>query len=114
MEKEGRKGQVGEGVLLAFGQRSSPYWQDWKRMREEWVLVPTGEEEGEMGLLVGLVQTEPWPAAAVAAHSSALLAFLVVPFCYLHLSPIHRAAAAESLRAAAAGIGIGGVGFLQV
>ena len=114
MEKEGRKGQVGEGVLLTFGRQSSPYWQDRKRMREEWVLVPTGEEEVEMGLLVGLVQTEPWPAAAAAAHSSVHLSFLVVPFCFLLLDPIHRAVAAEILRAAAADIEIGGVGFLLV
>ena len=66
-----------------------------------------------MGQL-GLAQTEPWLAAAVVAHSSALLAFLVVPFCYLHPSPNHRAAAAGILRAAAADIGIVGVGFLQV
>ena len=64
--------------------------------------------------LVDLVQLEPWPAAAVAAHFSALLAFLVVPFCYLHPSPNHRAAGADILRAAAADIGIVGVGFLQV
>ena len=79
------------------------------------MLVPTGEKEAGMGQLVGLVQVaEPQPAAAVAARSSDLLSFLVVPFCYLHPSPIHRAAAAENLRAAAAGIGIGGAGFLQV
>ena len=79
------------------------------------MLVPTGEEEAGMGQLVGLVQVaEPWPAAAVAAHFSVRLAFLVVPFCCLHPSPNHRAAAADILRAAAAGIGIGGVGFLQV
>ena len=83
---------MGEGVLLAFGRRSSPYWQDQKRMREEWVLVPTGEKEVEMGQLVGLAQTEPWLAATAAAHSSVHLSFLVVPFCFLHLDPIHRAA----------------------
>ena len=75
--------------------------------------VPTDEEEAGMGQL-GLVQTEPWLAAAVAAHSSALLVFLVVPFCYLHPSPNLCAAAADILRAAAAGIGTGGVGCLQV
>ena len=69
------------------------------------MLVPTDEEEAGMGQL-GLVQTEPWLAPAVAAHSSALLAFLVVPFCYLHPSPNHRTAAAD--------IGIVGVGSLQV
>ena len=79
---------------------------------EELVLVPTDEEAG-MGQL-GLVQTEPWLAAAVAVHSSALLSFLVIPFCYLHPSPNHRAAAADILCAAAAGTGIGGAGFLLV
>ena len=73
---------------------------------EEWVLVPTGEKEVETGQLVGWVQIEPWLAAAAAAHFSVHPSFLVVPFCFLHPSPIHRAAAA--------GIGIGGVGFLQV
>ena len=73
---------------------------------EEWVLVPTGEEEAGMGQLVGMVLVvEPSPAAAAAAHSFGLLAFLVVPFYFLHPSPIHRAAA---------GIGIVGVGFLLV
>ena len=72
---------------------------------EEWVLVPTDEEAG-MVQLVDLVHFEPWPAAAAAAHFSALLLFLIVPFCYLHPSPNHRAAAA--------GIGIEGVGSLQV
>ena len=114
MEKEGRKGQVEEGVLLAFGRQSSPYWQDRKRMREEWVLVPTGEKEVEMGQLVGWVQIEPWLAAAAAAHFSVHPFFLVIPFCFLHPSPIHRAAATDILRAAAAGIGIGGAGFLLV
>ena len=78
------------------------------------MLEPIGEEEAGTGQLVGLVQTEPWLAAAAAAHSSVLLAFLVVPVCFLHPSPIHRAAAAENLRTAAAGIGIVGVGFLLV
>ena len=74
------------------------------------MLVPIGEEEVVMGQLVAMVLVvEPLPAAAVAAHSSDLLSFLVVPFCCLHPSPIHRAAAAENLRAAAAGIGTGGV-----
>ena len=77
------------------------------------MLVPTDEEEAEMGQL-DLVQTEPWLAAAVAAHSSVLLSFLIVPFCYLLPSPIHCAAATENLRTAAAGTGIGEVGFLQV
>ena len=62
-----------------------------------------------MGQLVGMaLVVEPLPAAAVAAHSFGLLAFLVVPFCF------HRAAAADILRAAAADIRIGGVGFLLV
>ena len=78
------------------------------------MLEPTGEEAGT-GQLVGLVQVaEPWPAAAVAAHSSVCLSFLIIPSCYLHPSPIHRAAAANNLHAAAAGIEIGGVGYLQV
>ena len=77
------------------------------------MLVPTGEEEAGMGQL-GLVQTEPWLAAAVAAHFSVFLVFLIVSFCYLHPNPNHRAAAADILRAAAADIGIGGVGSLQV
>ena len=79
------------------------------------MLEPTGEEEAGTGQLVELVQVaEPWLAAAVAAHSSVHLAFLNVPSCFLHPSPIHRAAAAEILRAAAADIEIGGVGFLLV
>ena len=79
------------------------------------MLVPIGEEEVVMGQLVGLVQVaEPWPAAAVAAHSSVHLSFLVVPSCFRHPGPNHRAAAAENLRAAAAGTEIGGVGSLLV
>ena len=71
------------------------------------MLVPIDEKEAGTGQLVGLVQVvEPWPAAAVAACSFVRLSFLVVPFCFRHPGPIHRAAAA--------GIGIGGVGFLQV
>ena len=71
------------------------------------MLVPTGEEEAGMGQLVGMaLVVEPLPAAAVAAHSFGLLAFLVVPFYFLHPSPNHRAAAA--------GIEIGGAGFLLV
>ena len=71
------------------------------------MLEPTGEEEAGMGQLVGMVLVvEPWPAAAVAAHSSVCLAFLVIPVCFLLPDPNHRAAAA--------GIGIGGVGYLQV
>ena len=77
------------------------------------MLVPTDEEAGT-DQLVGLVLIEPWPAAAAAAHFSGLLTFLVVPFCFLHPGPIHCAAAAEILRAAAADIGIREVGFLQV
>ena len=73
---------------------------------EEWVLVPTDEEEAGMVQLVDLVLIEPWPAAAAAAHFSALLAFLVIPFCFLRQGPIHCAAAA--------GIGIEEVGCLQV
>ena len=74
------------------------------------MLVPTGEEEAGTGQRVGLVQVaEPWLAAAVAAHFSVCLAFLVTPFCFLHPNPIHRAAAARTLHAAAAGIEIGGV-----
>ena len=69
------------------------------------MLVPTGEEEAGMGQL-GLVQTEPWLAAAVAAHFFVLLAFLIIPFYFLLPDPIHRAAAAD--------IGTGGVGYLQV
>ena len=79
------------------------------------MLEPTGEEETGTGQLVDLVQvSEPWPAAAVAAHSSVRLSFLVVPSCFRHPGPNHRAAAAENLRTAAAGIETGGVGFLQV
>ena len=70
------------------------------------MLVPTDEEAGT-GQLVELVRVaEPWPAAAAAAHSSVRLSFLVVPFCFCLLIPIHRAAAV--------GIGTGEVGFLQV
>ena len=79
------------------------------------MLEPTGEEEAGTGQLVGLVQVaEPWLAAVVAAHSFVHLSFLVVPSCYLLPSPNHRAAAAKTLRAAAAGIGIEGVGCLLV
>ena len=76
------------------------------------MLVPI---ESETGQLVVVVQVaEQWLAAAVAAHFSDHLACLVVPFCFLHPSPIHRAAAAENLRAAAAGSETGGVDCLQV
>ena len=77
------------------------------------MLAPTDEEEAGMGQL-GLVQTEPWLAAAVAVHSSVRLSFLSVPFCFLLQDPNHRAAAAENLHAAAAGIGIEGVDSLLV
>ena len=77
------------------------------------MLEPTGEEEAGMGQLVGLVLVaEPWLAAAAVANSSVLLTFLDVPSCFHHPGPIHRAAAAEILHAAAAGIGTGGVGYL--
>ena len=110
MEWERLEGLEEEVVLPSSGQRSIPYWQDRKRRRKKWVLVPTGEEEAGTGQLVGLVQVaEPWPAAAAAVHFSVRLSFLNVPFCFLHPSPIHRAAAAKILRAAAAGTGIGGV-----
>ena len=69
------------------------------------MLVPIVEEEVVMGQLVETVQVvEPLLAAAVAAHSFGLLSFLIVPFCFHHPSPIHRAAAA--------GTGIGGVHLL--
>ena len=98
---------MGEGVQLSSGRRSIPYWQARKRKREEWVLVPIGEEGVVMDqLVVMILVVEPSLAAAVAAHSSDLLSFLVVPFCYLLPDPNHRAAAA--------GIGIGGVGCLLV
>ena len=78
------------------------------------MLVPI-DEEVETGQLVDLVRVaEPWPAAFVVAHFSVLLVFLDIPFCFCHPDPIHCAAAAEILCAAAAGIGTGGVGFLQV
>ena len=77
------------------------------------MLEPTGEEETGTGQL-GLVQTEPWLVAVVAAHSFVRLSFLSVPFYFLHLGPIHRAAAAKNLCAAAADIGIEGVDSLQV
>ena len=74
-----------------------------------------GPTESEMGQLVVVVQVaEQWLAAVVAAHFSVLLSFLVVLSCFRHPGPNHRAAAAEILRAAAAGIGIVGVGFLLV
>ena len=78
------------------------------------MLVSIGEEEVGTDQLVGLVLIELWPAAAAAAHSSDLLSFLVIPFYFLLPSPIHRAAAAKILHTAAAGIGIGGVDYLQV
>ena len=71
------------------------------------MLEPTGEEEAGTGQLVGLVQVaEPWLAATVVAYSFVRLVFLDVPSCFHHPSPI--------LRAAVAGIGTGGVGYLQV
>ena len=70
------------------------------------MLVPTGEEEAGTGQLVDWVQIEPWLAAAAAAHSFVHPSFLVVLFYFLRLGPIHHAAAAD--------IGIGGVGYLQV
>ena len=77
------------------------------------MLVPIGEEEVVMDQLVAMILVvEPSPAAAAAAHSFDLLSFLVIPFCFHHPSPIHRAAAAKILRAAAVGIGIGGVQLL--
>ena len=79
------------------------------------MLVPTGEEEAGTGQFVGLVQVaEPWLAATAAAHFSVCLSFLIVPFYFLLPSPIHCTAAVKNLCAAAAGIGIGGVGSLQV
>ena len=79
------------------------------------MLEPTGEEEAGTGQLVGLVLVaEPWLAATAVAHSSVCLAFLNVLSCFHHPGPIHHAAAAEILRAAAAGIETGGVGCLQV
>ena len=79
------------------------------------MLVPIDEEEAGMGQLVEMVPVaEPLLVAAVAAHSFGLLAFLIVLFCFLLPGPIHRAAAAEILHAAAADIGIGGVGSLLV
>ena len=103
----------GRGRPSSFEWRSTPCLQGQRHRMEEWVLVPTDEEAG-MVQLVDLVLLEPWPAAAAAAHFSALLVFLVVPFCYLHPSPNHCAAAGDILHAAAAGIGIEGVGSLQV
>ena len=76
------------------------------------MLVPIGNETGQLVVVVQVA--EQWLAAVVAAHSSARLAFLDVPFYFLLPGPIHRAAAVEILRAAAAGSGIGGVGYLQV
>ena len=101
-----------EDVQLSSGQQNTPYWQGQKRKREEWVLVPTGEEEAGRGQLVDWVQTEPWIAAAAAAHSSVRLSFLIIPLCFLLPSPNNHAAAAENLCAAAAGIEIGGVPLL--
>ena len=76
------------------------------------MLVPT---ESEMGQLVVFVQVaEQWLAAVVAVHFSDPLARLVIPSCFRHPGPILRAAAVEILCAASAGIGIGGVGCLQV
>ena len=94
----------GEAVQPSFGLRSTPYLQDRKRKTEEWVLVPIESETGQ--LVVVVLVAEQWLAAAVAAHSSVLLSFLVVLSCFRHPGPNHRAAAA--------GIGIEGVGYLQV
>ena len=80
---------MGEGIQPSFERQSTPYLQGQKRRTEEWVLVPTGEEEAGMGQLVGMaLVVEPLPAAAAAAHSFGLLAFLVILFCFLHPSPI--------------------------
>ena len=76
------------------------------------MLVPTESERGQLVVVVQVA--EQWLAAAVAAHFSDLLACLVVVVPFLHPSPIHHAATAENLRAAAAGTEIGGVGCLQV
>ena len=79
------------------------------------MLVPTDEEEAGTGQLVDFVQiAEPWLAAAAAAHFSGLLTFLIILFCFLCPGPIHHAAAAKNLRAAAAGFGIGRAGSLLV
>ena len=78
------------------------------------MLEPTGEEAGTDQLVDLVLVAEPWPAVAVAAHFSGLLACLVAVIPFLLPSPNHRAAAANILRAAAAGFGIEGVGFLQV
>ena len=78
-------------------------------------MVPIGEEEAGMGQLFGLVQdAEPWLAAAAAVHSSVHLFSLVILFCFLHLIPIHRTAAAKNLCTAAAVVEIGEVGYLLV
>ena len=78
------------------------------------MLVPI-DEEVAMGQLVEMVLVaEPSLAAAVAAHSFDLLAFLDVPFCFRHPDPNHHVAAAKNLRATVAGIGIEGVGCLRV
>ena len=73
-------------------------------------MEPTESGTGQLAVVVQVA--EQWLAAAVAAHFSGHLACLVVVVPFLHPGPNHRAAAAENLRAAAAGIG--GVGFLQV
>ena len=69
------------------------------------MLVPTENETGQLAVVVQVA--EQWLAAAVAAHFSGHLACLVVLSCFHHQGPIHHAAAA-------AGIGIEGVGSLQV
>ena len=109
---EEEEGEVG---LVSRHLQNIPYLQGQERRKEEWVLVPTDVEEAGRDQLVDLVQgAEPLLAAAVAAHSFVPLTCLVVLFCFLLLIPIHRAAAAENLCAAAAGAGIGEVGYLQV
>ena len=102
----------GEGGQLSSGRRSIPYWQGRRHKKEEWVLEPTGSGTGQLVVVVQVA--EQWLAAAVAVHFSDLLACLVVIVPFLLPSPIHRAAAAKSFRAAAAGDGIVGVGFLLV
>ena len=75
-------------------------------------MEPTASETGQLAVVVQVA--EQWPAAAVAAHFSGLPACPVMIVPFRHPSPIHRAAAAKSFRAAAAGAGIVGVGFLLV
>ena len=68
------------------------------RGRKERVLGPIGKEGEEVVMAQGMIGSEPWLAAAVAAHFSFHLSFLDV-FCHV----LHGLVANPRAAAAAAG-----------